>query len=505
MIDNGALHVESFDILLMTFETAVREQDRIISLPWHVFVVDEGNEAQFSSSDYLVTGAHSGSFLVCSVAHRLKNEAAGVTTAMRSFSSQFRLLLTGTPVQNNLRELWALLNFLQPDLFSSAAEFDAIFNPDTLSKKSGDHASALQCLHRMLRPFTLRRLKTQVLYLPPKEKHLTYAALTETQRELYIKTLNQDQEVRMGTTVDRGRLMNMMMQLRKVANHPWLFKSAHDPSVLLDGEQRMSACGKMMKLDCLLKDLKRTERRVLIFSQMTRMLNILEDHLIWRGYNYCRIDGKTTSADREKQIKAFNREESQYFVFLLSTRAGGTGINLHTADTVILYDSDWNPQMDQQAMDRAHRLGQKQRVDVHRFITKDTVEVKMLKCAEMKLHLDAMVIQQGRGHQSWIPMDNLTASELTSVIQYGIDKICRPSETVINSISEEKGGIKDQDNDSEVLGQTEDAEQDSLGTSSKPVVSISSARKKRDSSDVVGNTVSESPEELEVTKKKART
>ena len=342
--------------------------------------------------------AHEGCFLlVFPVAHRLKNPNADGTTVMRGFSSLFRVLLTGTPIQNNLQELWALLNFLQPDLFSSVAEFDAVFNSFTLKQEGGDGASPLRRLQRMIRPFMFRRVKAQVLNLPPKEKRLEYAVLTEMQRELYLKTLDQDKEVRTGTTVDRGRLMNMMMQLRKVANHPWLFQPANE--LQMDTEQRMMVSGKMMLLDSLLKEMKQSGSRVLIFSQMTKMLNILEEHLIWRRYSYCRIDGKTKSTQRTEQIDAFNREESEHFVFLLSTRAGGVGINLYTADTVIFYDSDWNPQMDLQAMDRAHRLGQKRQVTVVRLITEDTVEVKMLNRAEMKLHLDSMVIQQGRGHQ----------------------------------------------------------------------------------------------------------
>ena len=344
---------------------------------------------------------------------------------MRGFSSLFRVLLTGTPIQNNLQELWALLNFLQPDLFSSVAEFDAVFNSLTLKQEGGDGASPLRRLQRMIRPFMFRRVKAQVLNLPPKEKRLEYAVLTEMQRELYLKTLDQDKEVRTGTTVDRGRLMNMMMQLRKVANHPWLFQPANE--LQMDAEQRMMVSGKMMLLDSLLKEMKQSGSRVLIFSQMTKMLNILEEHLIWRRYSYCRIDGKTKSTQRTEQIDAFNREESEHFVFLLSTRAGGVGINLYTADTVIFYDSDWNPQMDLQAMDRAHRLGQKRQVTVVRLITEDTVEVKMLNRAEMKLHLDSMVIQQGRGHQYGTGLESMTAIELTNVIQYGVDKIRRPA------------------------------------------------------------------------------
>merc|ERR1719431_2495293 len=138
------------------------------------------------------------------------------------------------------------------------------------------------------------------------------------------------------------------------------------------------------------------DSRVLIFSQMTRVLDILEDYCFWRGYSYCRIDGQTNHDDRQRQIDEYNAPNSSKFIFMLSTRAGGLGINLATADIVVLYDSDWNPQVDMQAMDRAHRIGQKKQVKIFRLITENTVEERIIERAEMKLHLDNIVIQQGR-------------------------------------------------------------------------------------------------------------
>lgn len=135
--------------------------------------------------------------------------------------------------------------------------------------------------------------------------------------------------------------------------------------------------------------------RVLIFSQMTRMLDILEDYCIYNNYDFCRIDGQTKGNDRDESMDIFNAPGSKKFVFLLTTRAGGLGINLQTADVVILYDSDWNPQADLQAQDRAHRIGQKKQVRVFRFVTENTVEEKIIERAERKLYTDAVVIQQG--------------------------------------------------------------------------------------------------------------
>jgi SWI/SNF-related matrix-associated actin-dependent regulator of chromatin subfamily A member 5 len=163
---------------------------------------------------------------------------------------------------------------------------------------------------------------------------------------------------------DKVRLLNVLMQLRKVCNHPYLFEGAELGPPFVDGPHLWQNCGKMSLLDKLLPKLRAQGSRVLIFSQMTRMLDILEDYLLAKGHRYCRIDGSTDGESRDKAMDDFNADGSDKFCFLLSTRAGGLGINLATADTVILYDSDWNPQVDLQAMDRAHRIGQKKEVAV---------------------------------------------------------------------------------------------------------------------------------------------
>ncbi|VDP46128.1 unnamed protein product [Echinostoma caproni] len=149
-------------------------------------------------------------------------------------------------------------------------------------------------------------------------------------------------------------------------------------------------------MDKLLARLKEQGSRVLIFSQMTRLLDILEDYCLWRGHDYFRLDGQTRHEDRQVYIDEYNRPGSTKFIFMLSTRAGGLGINLATADVVIIYDSDWNPQVDLQAMDRAHRIGQTKTVRVFRLITENTVEERIIMRAEMKLRLDSLVIQQGK-------------------------------------------------------------------------------------------------------------
>ena len=184
----------------------------------------------------------------------------------------------------------------------------------------------------------------------------------------------------------------------------------------------------MQLLDKLLKKLQANGDRVLIFSQMTRMLDILEDYMRFKKYQYCRIDGSTSGEMRDEQMDAFNADGSEKFVFLLSTRAGGLGINLATANIVVLFDSDWNPQADLQAQDRAHRIGQKKQVTVFRLITEGTVEEKIVERAEKKLYLDAVVVQQGRLQQQ---KKNLSKNELMQMVKFGAEAIFRSKGTRI--------------------------------------------------------------------------
>jgi SWI/SNF-related matrix-associated actin-dependent regulator of chromatin subfamily A member 5 len=256
--------------------------------------------------------------------------------------------------------------------------------------------------------------------LPPKIETKLYIRMTPLQRDWYRRVLTKDIEnINAIGGPDKVRLLNILMQLRKVCNHPYLFEGAEPGPPYIDGPHLWHNAGKMTLLDKLLPKLQQQGSRVLIFCQMTRMLDVLEDYLRLKRYEYCRIDGSTDGLERDQAMEDFNREGSSKFCFLLSTRAGGLGINLATADIVILYDSDWNPQViqlssccvpeltctspllllpqvDLQAMDRAHRIGQKKRVRVFRFITEGTVEEKIVERADRKLFLDAAVIQQGR-------------------------------------------------------------------------------------------------------------
>jgi SWI/SNF-related matrix-associated actin-dependent regulator of chromatin subfamily A member 5 len=386
-----------FDICVTSFEMAIKEKTTLRRFSWRYIIIDE--------------------------AHRIKNENSLLSKTMRLFSTNYRLLITGTPLQNNLHELWALLNFLLPEVFSSAETFDEWFQ----ISGENDQQEVVQQLHKVLRPFLLRRLKSDVEKgLPPKKETILKVGMSQMQKQYYKALLQKDLEVVNGGG-ERKRLLNIAMQLRKCCNHPYLFQGAEPGPPYTTGDHLVTNAGKMVLLDKLLPKLKDRDSRVLIFSQMTRLLDILEDYLMYRGYQYCRIDGNTGGDERDASIEAYNKPGSEKFVFLLSTRAGGLGINLATADVVILYDSDWNPQVDLQAQDRAHRIGQKKEVQVFRFCTENAIEAKVIERAYKKLALDALVIQQGRlAEQKTVNKD-----ELLQMVRYGAEMVFSSKDSTI--------------------------------------------------------------------------
>ncbi|KAF8695662.1 SNF2 family DNA-dependent ATPase, partial [Rhizoctonia solani] len=400
---------ESFEILITSYEICLREKNTLKKFSFEYIVIDE--------------------------AHRIKNADSLLAQIVRAFTSRGRLLITGTPLQNNMRELFALLNFICPEVFSDYEDLDSFLHQDGEEGQSEEEKSSqvVAALHKILRPFLLRRVKSDVekSLLPKKEINI-YVGLTEMQRKWYRSVLEKDIEAVNGLTggkkEGKARLMNIVMQLRKVTCHPYLFDGAEPGPPYTTDEHLVENAGKMVILDKLLGHLKSQGSRVLIFSQMSRMLDILEDYCLFRSYQYCRIDGGTAHEDRIAAIDEYNKPGSEKFIFLLTTRAGGLGINLTTADIVVLYDSDWNPQADLQAMDRAHRIGQTKQVFVYRFITEGSVEERMLERAAQKLRLDQLVIQQGR--QTAV---NKAANkeELLDMIQHGAEKIVNSADNML--------------------------------------------------------------------------
>ncbi|KAJ5391372.1 ISWI chromatin-remodeling complex ATPase ISW2 [Penicillium cosmopolitanum] len=415
---------ESFDVCITSYEMILREKSALKKLPWEYIIIDE--------------------------AHRIKNEESSLSQIIRLFNSRNRLLITGTPLQNNLHELWALLNFLLPDVFGDSEAFDQWF-----STQGSDQDTVVQQLHRVLRPFLLRRVKSDVekSLLPKKEMNL-YVPMSDMQVKWYQKILEKDIDAVNGAAGKREsktRLLNIVMQLRKCCNHPYLFEGAEPGPPYTTDEHLVFNSGKMAILDKLLKRMQVDGSRVLIFSQMSRVLDILEDYCVFRDFNYCRIDGTTAHEDRIAAIDDYNKPGSDKFIFLLTTRAGGLGINLTSADIVVLFDSDWNPQADLQAMDRAHRIGQTKQVKVFRFVTENAIEEKVLERAAQKLRLDQLVIQQGRAQQS-----NKAASkdDLLGMIQHG-------AANVFNNKDDDSGKPDELSDDIEAIlakGETRTAE-----------------------------------------------
>jgi SWI/SNF-related matrix-associated actin-dependent regulator of chromatin subfamily A member 5 len=257
------LLTQKFDVCLTSYDICLLEKTHLKKFAWQYIVIDE--------------------------AHRIKNENSQLSQIIRTFKSRNRLLITGTPLQNNLHELWALLNFLLPDVFSSSEDFDAWFE-----NQNGDQDKVVQQLHKVLRPFLLRRIKSDVekSLLPKKEINL-YVGLTPMQRKWYQRILEKDIDAVNGAGGNKRegktRLLNIVMQLRKCCNHPYLFDGAEPGPPYTTDQHIIDNAGKMVVLDKLLKRMKEQGSRVLLFSQMSRVLDILEDYCVFRGYGKYRL------------------------------------------------------------------------------------------------------------------------------------------------------------------------------------------------------------------------
>lgn len=499
-----------FPVIVTSYEICMNDKQFLTNYKWRYVVVDEG--------------------------HRLKNMNCKLIKELMTYNSANRLLITGTPLQNNIAELWSLLHFLLPEVFNDLDSFERWFDFSSVldDNDEGDGKSKkrknnlVSTMHAILKPFLLRRVKTDVeTSLPPKREYILYAPLTAEQKDIYkeilagtartyleekaveriearsrtaslkrkandsgratpvkaMKTsraatpmtnasradtpgsvasvgstrrgrpakrknyeeigdgefnkrlrqiekgqeadingtdassedLNSDEEAQHERAqtlklakqeIGSKKLQNPIMQARLACNSPhnfyWPFSSG-DPDY--DGvddmppidETLVTCSGKLLLLDTLLPRLLDLKHKVLIFSQFKTTLDILAAYCEdLRGWPTCRIDGSIAQDDRYEQITSFNSPKSKHRIFLLSTRAGGQGINLAAADTVILFDSDWNPQQDLQAMDRAHRIGQTRPVIVYRFATRGTVEETLLLKADSKRRLEKLVIQKGK-------------------------------------------------------------------------------------------------------------
>ncbi|KAF8797773.1 hypothetical protein BYT27DRAFT_7265322 [Phlegmacium glaucopus] len=502
-----------FPIVLTTYEMIIKDRVHLAHYNWGYIVVDEG--------------------------HRLKNLDCKLMREIKKYKSAGRMILTGTPLHNNLAELWSLLNFILPDIFDDIDTFQEWFNLPELqsSLPTSQSSQIISSLHAILKPFLLRRMKVDVeMNLPPKKEYVLYAPLSVRQREAYDRVLDgglrkwlihggtggvevvgddepieeeasdEDEEQegsehrraskrfikggRKGYAVDgdddeyfeslergnldkRGlkviktkeeeeaeeakigrehqlrtkvkqvnnmKLQNTVMQLRKVCSHPFLFDWPIDPNTRYPvlGEELVNASGKMMVLDRLLRELFKRGHKVLLFSQFTTMLDIIEEWAVdYMGWSICRIDGSTAPLDRREEMNRFQNggdDPDAPRLFLLSTRAGGLGINLVAADTVIFYDQDWNPQMDAQAQDRAHRIGQTRPVLIFRLVSAHTVETKIMQRATEKRKLEVLIIAKGQNY-ILLGVDTLDLTENPCTGKFKMPAAAAPS-TKKESIAE---------------------------------------------------------------------
>ncbi|KAI4276736.1 MAG: hypothetical protein L6R38_005581 [Xanthoria sp. 2 TBL-2021] len=364
---DGSIRKPKFHVLLTTYEYVSMDSAFLSQIRWQLLVVDE--------------------------AHRLKSRTSQLYQKLLDFKTPHRLLITGTPIQNDSSELAALLHFLNP------GDVEADVNIDLRESDEVTRGKA-EALINILAPIMIRRTKRTVEQdLPPKKEFIMRTGMADVQAELYTNILTRNYAaLNQGENGQKQSLLNIMMELKKTSNHPFLLPNAEARIV---GEKTshedllntlVNSSGKMIILNKLLKKLQENGHRVLIFSQMVKMLDLLQDYMKLKGYQYQRLDGTVPSVQRTQAMEHFNKPDSPDFCFLLSTRAGGLGINLMTADTVILFDSDWNPQADMQAMARAHRIGQTKPVTVYRLVTGDTVEEEVLERQKNKILLEQITI-----------------------------------------------------------------------------------------------------------------
>ncbi|KAF3320508.1 ATP-dependent DNA helicase DDM1 [Carex littledalei] len=408
-----------FPLVVTSYEMALADARFLSHYQWKYVVVDEG--------------------------HRLKNTNCKLMRELRRIPMENKLLLTGTPLQNNLAELWSLLNFILPDIFSSQTEFESWY-----VLKISLRQLVISKLHGILRPFLLRRMKVDVEQnLPKKKEIILYANMTNRQKEIQDHLINKtfheyvenSKELIMKPGM-RGKLSNLLVQLRKNWSEFHLYYTnvdlLHSIAYISDLfyppiNELLEQCGKYRLMDRLLSLLLAQKHKaqplllnnklnsnhpsVLIFSQWTKVLDILDYYLAEKNLEVCRIDGSVKLAERKRQIDLFNDMNSNLNIFLLSTRAGGLGINLTAADTCILYDSDWNPQCDLQAMDRCHRIGQTKPVHVYRLATANSVEGRIIKRAFGKLKLEHVVIGKGEFHQDRVKANTFEDEELLALLR----------------------------------------------------------------------------------------
>ncbi|XP_068814517.1 chromodomain-helicase-DNA-binding protein 1-like isoform X2 [Struthio camelus] len=404
-----------FCALLTTYEICLKDAAFLKFFNWTVLVVDE--------------------------AHRLKNQSSLLHKTLSEFSVGFNLLLTGTPIQNSLQELYSLLSLIEPDIFPREQVKEFVEYYQGVEKES----EPAKELHHLLQPFLLRRVKSEVAAeLPKKVEVVLYHGMSALQRKYYKAILMKDLDAFESETGSKVTLQNVLVQLRKCVAHPYLFNGV-EPEPFEIGDHIVEASGKLCLLDKLLSFLYAGGHRVLLFSQMTQLLDILQDYMDYRGYSYERLDGSVRGEERHLAIKNFGQQP--IFIFLLSTRAGGVGMNLTAADTVIFTDSDFNPQNDLQAIARAHRIGQHKPIKIIRLIGRDTIEEIIYRRAASKLRLTNAIVEGGQFALGAPKPHGAAELQLSEILKFGLDKLLSSEGSTIQDVElesilgETKGGM----------------------------------------------------------------
>ncbi|PBP25603.1 ISWI chromatin-remodeling complex ATPase ISW2, partial [Diplocarpon rosae] len=430
--------------------------------------------------------------------HTVKNHASLTSKALHGIKAEYRLILTGTPLQNNLSELWSLLHWLYPEVFLDKTNelFDTSFNLskgqcsntvldnsrrlleliipmqrfwytrmitkadqgllDELFKgaKSKEEENMQSLKEVEEREAELMKMETDALAVLEDDELIGTDAWKET-KAILEQTVQREQVEIEGKKSDWQKLMNLLMQLRKVCNHPYQIANA-EPEPYESGDHVITASGKFIVLEKLITELViKQKKKILIFSGFTKMLDLVEELLLLRGgdgthYQSMRIDGSTARARRNLGIRMFNDPNSDYRVMMISTRAGGLGINLATASDVVLLDQDWNPQITLQAEARAHRIGQQNPVTIYKLVSQGTVEEQMMGRIQKKLYLSAKVTEAmedihtkfGTGKKSKKRpsrdddnMPQLNTSQLMTLVRRGASAISRPEVDVNEMLS----------------------------------------------------------------------
>jgi len=385
-------------VILAPYEIVLKDKNVFQNITWDTVIIDE--------------------------AHRMKGINGATRAVVAGMSIAWLLLLTGTPVQNNMREVYGLLNLLNPTRFNDVDEF-----LDKFGDERGMTVEQVKAFQKELKPILLRRMKEDVETLPEKEEVIIWVELTAEQR-VYYKAIYEGQIATLmagAAPKNLPNMRNLAMELRKVCCHPYLCNGLEDDInmrrtnadiAIDDRDMIVASSGKMLLLSKLLPKLRREGRKLLIFSQFKIMLDVLEDWIKMEGWPCERIDGSTSSRDRQTAIDRFSKDDTDAFVFLLSTKAGGQGITLTAADTAIIFDSDFNPQNDLQAMARCHRIGQDKEVTIYRLLAKNTYEESVFKISSKKCGLEEAILS-GIGAGSVVGDPEADSKKIADLLKRG--------------------------------------------------------------------------------------